>query len=269
VAGVPVSIPGKSGVTDSNGCVFFGLLTAGQYTATIGTKTGYVEPGGNPTATKTATVSIGATSLIQQSYALAAQVTVNVQAPAYGTVKASAARTTTFSNAILPPSGTKLFTASPASSSSLTATSLYPFTDGYTIYAGSCTANNPSPSAGPFVATPAPGGSATVTVRQSALNLTTVPPNGITVSNPTANLYSTIVGCPSFKDLPLVNNKLTDPGVPGGTYDVCVDGTVTINGSTSQYHINQAAVVVTDYTNGKSLTIDANTATSQSGLCPP
>jgi Tfp pilus assembly protein PilV len=268
VAGVPVSIPGKSGVTDSNGCVFFGLITAGQYTATIGTKTGYVEPGGNPTASKTATVSIGATSLIQQSYALAATVNVTVQAPVYGTVKASAARTTTFTNAILPPSGTKQFSASPATSSTLTANNLYPFIDGYTVYAGTCAANNPSPGAGPFTATPGPGGTASVTVRQSALNLTTVPPNGVTVSNPTANLYGIGSGCPTIKDLPIVNNKLVDSGVPGGTYDVCVDGTVTIPGQgTQQYHITVPAVAITDYASGKSLTIDANTSQSQPGLC--
>src|SRR4051794_22288614 len=164
--GIPVGIPGKSGVTDSNGCVFFPLISAGQYTVTIGPKTGWVEPGGNTTASKVATVSIGATSLVQQSFALAGPGTLNVPAPPDGTVKSSAARTTTFSNAILPPSGTKQFTASPTSSSSLTATNLYPFIDGYTVYAGSCSANNPSPTAGPFVATPAPGGSATVTVRQ-------------------------------------------------------------------------------------------------------
>ena len=55
VPGVSVTLSGqanRSGVTDSDGCIFFGFLPQGNYTATIN-KAGYVDYNGNSTITKT------------------------------------------------------------------------------------------------------------------------------------------------------------------------------------------------------------------------
>jgi type II secretory pathway pseudopilin PulG len=263
--GIPVSIPGKNGVTDADGCVFFALINPGQYTVTLG-KAGWVDPGGNETVTKAATVSIGNTSTIQQSYAQAVTITANVEANVYGTVKASAIRSTggiSFTNAGLPPAGIKVVAPANGTTTSLSQNKLYPFTDGYALYSGTCTANNPVPTAGPFVANPAPGGSAAVTVRQAALNVTVTMPGGVTIANPKITVDNTTPGCPDFADLPLVNGKLVDSGVPGGTYNLCVEAQV--NGS--WYRVQKANVVVTNYANGTTYPIDAASSNPQNAQC--
>jgi hypothetical protein len=190
-----------------------------------------------------------------------------VEANVYGTVKASAAREVTFSNSSLPPSGTKVVTASPATATSLTAQNLYPFTDGYTMYAGSCSANNPSPNAGPFVATPAPGGSATTTIRQAALNVTVTingAQPGATITNGQVNLYNPTAGCPDYIDIPMLpTGRLADSGFPGGTYDICFDG----KQGNSFYKIVKPGIVLNNFTSGTTLNVDTATSTILSGTC--
>jgi Tfp pilus assembly protein PilV len=262
VAGIPVSIPGKSGVTDANGCVFFGLVDPGQYQVTT-SKPGYVDPAGNETAVQSATVSVNNTTLVQQSYAVAATITANVTANEYGVVGPSPARTVTLSNANMPPAGTKAFTAANQTATSLVAQRLYPFTDGYTGYAGSCPSNNPVPNFGPFAVTPAPGASATMTVRQAALNITvTGLPSG--TQSVRVTLDNTTAGCPNFADILLNGSgRLTEPGFPAGTYDVCIEGQL----SNSWYRVLRPGTVLTNQ-NGTTMNIDAMGANPQAGTCP-
>jgi hypothetical protein len=263
--GVTVSIPGKSGVTDANGCVFFGLITPGNYTVTF-SKAGWVDPAGISSPTQTKTVSIGNTTLVQQQYAQAASITANVSAPKYGVMGPSPARTVTLANAGLS-GGLKLATAA-GTSNTVTINNLFPFKDGYTLYAGACVGNNPAPNGGPFVGKPAPGGSATVPVTQGSANVQVTMPSGFSVSNPTVNFYNNGTGCADFKDIPiLANGKITEPSMPSGTYDVCADGTVTGYGT---YHVDVTpAKVINNFTAGTPVAIDAsNPAGAQSGPCP-
>jgi Tfp pilus assembly protein PilV len=285
VPNIDVSIPGKAGATDENGCVFFGLLNTGQYQVTI-SEAGYVDKGGNQTVVRTETVSVGNTTVAEQSYARAASIRVDVQANVYGTVKASTIRSSTpttngvtLSNSQMPPSGTKMFTPAVAGATFLTAQSLYPFTDGYTAYSGRCSTANPVPIMGPFSATPPPGGSATVVVRQAALNMSvTIPSNFPPVQTPEVTLDNKVSGCPDFANVSLTAaGTLTDSGFPGGTYDVCVDGRVANgNGPAAHYHVDAgsnptqlANVTLDEYQTGTPLNLVVANMTAEQGPCAP
>jgi hypothetical protein len=201
---------------------------------------------------------------------VAATITANVQANVYGTVQASAIRSTngvTLSNSNMLPSGTKVVGPSNGTTASVTVQSLYPFTDGYTVFSGKCSMNNPVPNGGPFAASPAPGAAATITVRQAALNVT-VTVNGAApgsaVTNGTLNLYHADSSCADFIDIPFnANGRVTDSGFPGGTYDVCIDGRY----QGQNYKIIRPGIVLNNFTNGTTLNIDAVTSSPVSGLC--
>jgi Tfp pilus assembly protein PilV len=273
-AGIPVTLSGAgtgSGTTDANGCVFFGLLTPGQYTATI-QKTGWVDPGWNNTVAKTATVSAGNTSLLTQSYALAGQLKVNVETNSYGTIAPSVMRDgVTVENGGLLPSGTKTLTTGNGFTT-LTQGGVYPFTDGYSVYSGSCLASEPTP-ANSYSAIPTAGGApATATVRQPAMNLTVTVLGGAYSSYsstpPSANLESASGSTCGYRFTNVsmtTAGKFTDPGFPEDTYDLCVQGNVPSFGGT--YHAIQHNVSNLNY-NGTTTTFDGNAGNALSGPCP-
>jgi Tfp pilus assembly protein PilV len=268
-AGVPVTLtPGGTTISsDANGCVFFGLLTPGQYTVKL-SKAGWVDKDGNAAPTQTATVSSGNTALVQQQYAQAITVTTNVWTPAYGTDKLSAARAITVANAGMT-AGSKLVNAANQTVTQVVAGQLFPFTDGYSVWTGACANSNPVPGAGPFVTNPipGPGGASTITARQPALNLTVTlngQPPGSSVQAYADLTSSAGSGCSySFKNIPLTSaGKFTDPGFPEGTYDICIDAP-----SYATYHVARTGVAVTNFATGTPLTIEG-TSGPVPGLCP-
>ena len=97
VAGVPVTIVGPatlSNPTNSAGCAIFAYVPVGAYNASV-TQTGWVDPGGNPTAQKGATVTSGTVNVTTLAYDNAASVAVSFD-------------TETLSGATVPASSTQV-----------------------------------------------------------------------------------------------------------------------------------------------------------------
>jgi hypothetical protein len=167
------------------------------------------------------------------------------------TVASQRSRWITISNAKLDAPFTKLFTltsAAPANDVTVSATGLYPFLDGYGVWAGACAANNPttSPNTGTIgTATVTPGNTTTLTganaVLLPAINLRVStstsgsPPAAI---SPAATIKVTTddAGCTNtFPDQTSnASGALPLPGHPYGRYRICAQRTVS--GTTSHGH---------------------------------
>jgi hypothetical protein len=137
-------------------------------------------------------------------------------------------------NSHLPSPGWKAFSSGSAAST-LTMSSLYPFADGYGVYAGACEAHNPAQYDSDYFSTigtaaftiPPPDGTATVTVREPALNVQVVtgasntPVAGATVKVTTADADCTETYPTQTTD---ATGAMPDPSFPFGKFDVCVSG---------------------------------------------
>jgi Tfp pilus assembly protein PilV len=271
--GMTVDVSGpQNGVvtTDANGCAFFALLNPGQYTVKI-SKSGWVDKASSSQMVRTSTVSSGSTSLIQETMAPAGALTISVETNAYGTVKASAIRKgVTISNGGLLPSGTKVFTAS-VGATSVNATNLYPFTDGYSAFSGDCATSDPVPAAGPFAAIPTAGGAAVpLTVRQPALNLKLTingaQPGSVNGRGFLKSSAGSTCGY-KFTQIPVTSaGQFADPGFPEDTYDMCLQGNVPSFGG--NYHVIRTGIAVNNYATGTTLNMEGTSSNPQSGLCP-
>jgi Tfp pilus assembly protein PilV len=146
-SGVQVSLSGAgsfSTTTNSLGCAVFDFVPAGSYTIQV---SGLVNWAGESTASMT--VAAGKTTLRQLEMEAPASLRANFElppaptsGPAWPTPLVAQWASMTVSNAKLP-GGTKSFTAgSPVTS--IDGTGLFPFLDGYGVYAGTCSRNNPA-----------------------------------------------------------------------------------------------------------------------------
>jgi Tfp pilus assembly protein PilV len=263
VPGVTVTLSGqsnRSGVTDSDGCIFFGFLPQGDYTATI-SKPGYVDYNGNSTITKTYGVSGGTTQVQPLDYDQAGSIVANVRSyrSTSGTASTVAARASHVSvghSQIDSPNyriyGNGTLRSSFGATEGLT--DFFPFTAPYAAYTGNC-----APNAGmPTTTTVTPGGTTTVDVIEPGVQVRAAA-SGTTGSSPFVTMpQGTVVeltpksaGCSGVLTLRLDSagwvgptNVATsvDTGVPYGVYDVCasynsrrrIRTNVTINGPTGE-----------------------------------
>jgi hypothetical protein len=235
VAGVSVTLTGPNtvtGTTDSGGCAYWGALAIGGYYVDV-TASGFVDRGGNTTVRRTATVSSGATNSVSFEYDRAATATVNFETLVGTTVQAARGTAISYKNSGMPQ-GTVTVTAASATSISSGA-KLFPFADPYAIWGGSCEGADPRNYGQTTpMATFAPGGAQTVTVRLPALNLR-VTKNGTAISTARVRITPATPGCGStFGGTGLLNanGNLTQPGLPYGDYNVCVDDN---NGGSTRY----------------------------------
>lgn len=140
--GVVLSGPGThSSTTNEFGCAIFGMIPSGNYDVDV---PGYVGWGGQGFADGQVAVVAAKTSLKQMEVELPASLSARFRVPAgvpanWGSTALSSS--ITVANAKLP-GGLKEFTA--GSVTSINATGLFPFLDGYGVYAGTCRANNPA-----------------------------------------------------------------------------------------------------------------------------
>ena len=94
-------------------------------------------------------------------------------------MRAAQAQSLTVAHNNLPAPGTRTWDPTGAGQTSIAATSLFPFTSGYGVYAGMCAANDPTLyianyyTTNPGLVTVSPGGAHTVTIREPALNIRT------------------------------------------------------------------------------------------------
>ncbi len=260
VSGAQITTGGAgsfSDFTNSSGCVIFGPIPSGNYSATV--TGGCVDRNGVSPVTDTTTVQENTRTTMVLDCDTPGQITASVQTRPYrvstGTVGAPQAddlRTLSVANSGLAAPFAKVF-GNGTVVTSLTATSLFPFTDPYAVYSGDCTGAdpgdprfavgagtppNPAPAEPRITQIVSPGGSHTVVVKEPALNVLV---RSGSVGNPAISgarviAYQKSAGCPATRlDMGTTDSagQLPKPGVPYGDYDVCAQSgtrSVTITG---------------------------------------
>jgi hypothetical protein len=245
VRNMPVSIsPAASASKDTNefGCAVFSHIPTGAYTATI-ERAGWVNELRQQRFDKSTTVNKNQTTSLSLTYAPATAIEVQFKTRPGGTTTPvdSTADALTVSNA---KSGAITFPApTTASAGTLTATSLFPYPDGYTGYAGRCALNDPtapqypsnanyftdaSLNFGGFTNVTA-GQTAAISVHQPSVNLRIVGSGGSGLSGARVVFTPSSSGCSpkaatnTFQRQTNADGYLTSPGLPFGTYTACVD----------------------------------------------
>jgi hypothetical protein len=250
VSGLPVTLqeaPGTTVNTDTSGCSLFSFLDVGTSYHVGFSRTGYVNVNGVNNVVGPISVVPGTVATTTFQYDQAGSLNANFDTKVgTATPQATSARAISVSNShmtISPPIRYFSATAEIATgqvgplSAGITATNLFPFTDQYAVYSGSCTANDPTKYGQPqFFASVTPGGSPTVTVREPAINIfTNISGTAKTGSNIRVWIKSTDSGCDqtayklsgdTLAGLWTTGTKagsLVDPGFPYGHYNVCAE----------------------------------------------
>ena len=136
---VGVSLDGSTNFSDSTndvGCAIFGMVPAGNYEVNVN---GLVGWGGEDGTTNVVTVQPAKTSLKHLELEPPGSLRARFERP---DGSAAAWNSMTVANAKLP-GGTKPFSAG-SRVATIDSNGLFPFLDGYAVYAGTCRANNPS-----------------------------------------------------------------------------------------------------------------------------
>jgi type II secretory pathway pseudopilin PulG len=137
----PASPPPQT--TTSDGCAFFAYQPAGAYTVTL-SKTGYVDDQGVTNPSKSVTVGVGTTISSQFSYDRAA--TLDLVLAGFTGFTPPTNVPITVGNTHIVPSGVKTYTGS---GNPRQITGLFPWTDGYSAWAGSCADADPEGESSP------------------------------------------------------------------------------------------------------------------------
>jgi Tfp pilus assembly protein PilV len=222
----------KSDPTNEVGCVLWGYLTEGDYTLSF-SRPGWVDRQGVTAISKLAGVIGESTATAAFDYDRAGSIAVSFDTkPAGRPVQAAQAEAVTVANSGLDTPGSRLFKPG-GWQTAITASSLFPFTDPYAVYAGDCSGADPRGyGAAAGTLTVGPGASLALTVRQPALNLA-VTRGGAPLGGANVRLTARAAGCGGIRTM-LTNSsgELTlpgaaasslNPGLPYGDYDVCVD----------------------------------------------
>jgi Tfp pilus assembly protein PilV len=240
VANMPVGISGPSPMMDTTnevGCAVFGHIAAGDYTVQL-SQPGWVDVSGNQTVTQPATVTAGTKQTVPLRYAQAATVTVAFDTEVKGAKKGATSLAVTAANTALP-TGSRVFKPAGASST-ITASGLFPFPDGYTFYSGACATSSPDTlvpdyfSSYPGFVELNAGGTASVTVREPAFNLRVTRGPNVNSAAPFKDAYVVVTSAePGCTDKFIFdgidpNGTLPEPGLPFGSYRVCADDRKTV-----------------------------------------
>ncbi|HYI80098.1 MAG TPA: hypothetical protein VEW67_04485 [Thermoleophilaceae bacterium] len=141
IVGVGVSLTGPGseiGVTNDLGCAIFAYIPIGDWTAQV--NGGLINWTGESPAESQVSVAVGKTSMTQLEVDSPASLRATFVTPTGATT--TAYKAISVANAKLA-NGLRAYTWSPASATR-DVESLFPFHDGYGVYAGSCKANNPA-----------------------------------------------------------------------------------------------------------------------------
>jgi hypothetical protein len=271
VPGVVTTLSGPQGYTDvtnAQGCVIWGYLPVGNYDVDVA-KSGYVDPQGVLQPTKPVGVVGAATNTLAFDYDLGGRIQANYETwngaaavPANGTVFTAVSSHLTVP---LPPFGDG------APHASFTSGLVFPFTDPYGVYAGTCAGADPlaNGQAATLVQV-TPGGTIPVAVREPPINLQVV--NGAQpVANASVMLTGTGSGCGALPArMTDVNGLLPDPAYPYGPYTACVQatigGTTRVQTVTKSNATTLANTSPTGIAAGNAATFDM--ATAPAGTCP-
>lgn len=237
----------------SPGCAFFTFLPAGTYTVSLGLA-GYVDRQGNASPSQTTGVTVGAVSSVAFDYDQAASLQLTFATPDGGTPVSGLP--VTLGNTAFLPSGTKLY---PGTGLARTITNLFPFGDGYEVWAGDCADADPEgkdssanaywPGAqrDPALATTAGGvTTGTVTLRSVGIEYqeNTTPDGSDTV----VAVHAADNGCPSGETLTLAtftdNTGSARVALPYGTWTLQVPGHGPSSGSWPTVSVSPTAASV-------------------------
>jgi len=271
VPGVTATLTGAQGYTDvtnANGCVLWGYLPVGNYNVAVG-KTGYVDANGVAAPTKPVGVVGEATTTLAFDYDQGGQ--INAQYQTWNGTTAIPANGTSFTvtNPNLPVA-LPAFGDGSAHTSFLTGL-VYPFTVGYSAYAGNCAGADPTLySQSAQAATVLPGAITNVSLREPPMNLTVINSKNSpqAVSGATVKLTGISSGCgPLPARTTDANGLLTDVAFPYGKYTFCVQSGTKIQTTTT------AAGQGTTLSNTTPTGIPATSATvdmkgASTGSCP-
>lgn len=226
VPGIPVGITGptnSSGTTDSDGCVFWTGLDDGGYTINFGVS-GWVDRSGASTISQPTSVTAGSTNSVVFDYDRATQIDVSFDTKVGSTTQVTKSTAVMVGNSGLPSPQTRTFTVGSPANTVSTGNTLYPFTDGYAVWAGSCTGADPRTygDSTPIVNV-TPGGTQTVTVREPAIRIQILR-GGSAYASARVRITPTTPGCGSVFTAALNGTaNLADPGLPYGDYSICAD----------------------------------------------
>jgi Tfp pilus assembly protein PilV len=273
VGGITVTIAGPATdvqVTDSNGCAFFGYEPVGGYNVTAA-GSGYVDPNGNATATGTASIGSQTVATLPLNYDQAGQVKVSFKTDPDDRAEIPTKQGSVgFANAgVTINGGVRFFadTSVPPPTSITTTPTLFPFPAAYSVFAGDCANNNAPSGATPDPLAVLPGKlDHTLDVHVPALNIIGQV-DGTAKPDMRVLIKSTTSGC-TPKTYPtratIASGRIDDPGLPYGTYSVCVDSTgltSTTRKVTSTITINSASATATVFN------VRTTSPTSTSGQC--
>lgn len=230
VPGVAVALSGPQSYTDTTneiGCVLWGYLPVGNYTVGL-SKQGYVDPSGAAQPSRAAGVVGEATSTTAFDYDLGGRIRASYETLTQSGGAPIAANGTAFTAVTshlavpLAPFGDGQPHAS------FTSGPVFPFTDPYGAYAGTCAGADPTAYGVPAqLALVQPGGTTPVTLREPPVDLL-VTRGGRPVQSATVKLTGTGTGCGPLPDRTTgADGYLTDRALPYGPYAVCVQATVS------------------------------------------
>jgi type II secretory pathway pseudopilin PulG len=228
-----------SGPTAENGCAIFGNLPAGNYTLTPSAPMTLVDQDGEPPAPQTISVVALSTNTIALQYDEPGGVRVDFTVRnRTGQIEPALADSVVVFNTGMTDADAFGELGTPAGS--ITAEPLFPFASPDSVYAGSCSGNNPNPDGdAESPAAPAisdvqiqPGLLATATVQLPALYLdvlsgTSAADPGTPVSDARVVIQDrncAIGGQPVTREqLTTATGELPNPALPWGDYDLCVE----------------------------------------------
>jgi hypothetical protein len=294
-SGASVSLIGTttySATTNSLGCAVFPFVNAGSYTASVTGGT-LVDWQGNRPSTAATSVTAGTSTTSSFEMDTAAEIRAIFDTSVNGTVAINQkSRWLTIINSKLTV-GQKVVDAGSALTT-VPAQNLFPFLDGYKIYAGQCAANNPttSPNTGTLpVYTPTPGQILTMgaanDIRVPSVNLQVVNASGTAVTGATVKITSADSGCTNTFANQVTASKtygsttytgtLPDPGFPYGTYRICAQATATAgphghadiySGSTPSYDAKSTSTVAAETSANRVDDLVSNTTAGENSATP-
>ncbi len=223
-----------SAVTGANGCVVFSSLKEGEYSVNT-FQTGYVDKDGNsepPLSKRTASVTTGSTTKKQFEFAQAGALKINFVENNGTAVEGD--QFLIYNNNMSIPWFRGFGTLGTYAHTITTPTTIFPFGSSYAVYAGSCTADAPSPIPGTQNSTLAPGATNTVNVLLPPINVevlsgTSSAERGVAVTNATGTLKDTGASCNTTRTIsstPL--GKLPHPNMPFGNYSLCLTARIGV-----------------------------------------
>jgi type II secretory pathway pseudopilin PulG len=279
VSGATVTLGGlatDSGVTNNAGCVVWGLLGAGNYTASLN-QAGFVGVQGTQAVTQPAGVVEDSLSTTTILYDGAASATINFYSQIGATRYPELQSQVTLKQSSMSPV-TRVFTAPGGiAAASLTATSLFPFKTGspggpYSIYPGGCQGDEP----------PAPISLANLTASANTAYDLRVPAfdfkvavNGTvsTLATTRTRIIPVTLNCTnpppvSILALPVdASGRPADPGFPYGTYDVCAEALVGTTLRSERLPATDVDTPEVQLTKGSTAGVINITAASPAGGC--